>query len=53
MTLAVHRQFIGPNLLAQKYGPLNLLAQKYGLQYKTILNFQPLLPLNGNLRNTS
>jgi len=31
----------------------NLLAQKYGLQYQTILNFQPPLPLNGNLRNTS
>jgi len=31
----------------------NLLAQKYGLQDKTILNFQPPLPLNGNLRNTS
>ena len=28
-------------------------AQKYGLQYQTILNFQPPLPLNGNLRNTS
>ena len=24
-----------------------------GLQYQTILNFQPPLPLNGNLRNTS
>jgi len=32
---------------------LNLLAQKYGLQYQTISNFQPPLPLNGNLRNTS
>ena len=32
---------------------LNLLAQKHGLQYQTILNFQPPLPLNGNLRNTS
>jgi len=32
---------------------LNLLAQKYGLQYQTIINFQPPLPLNGNLRNTS
>jgi len=31
---------------------LNLLAQKYCLQYQTILNFQPPLPLNGNLRNT-
>ena len=29
------------------------MAQKYGLQYQTILNFQPPLPLNGNLRNTS
>jgi len=32
---------------------LYLLAQKYGLQYQTILNFQPPLPFNGNLRNTS
>jgi len=32
---------------------LNLLAQKYDLQYQTILNFQPPLPLNGNLKNTS
>ena len=32
---------------------LNSLAQKYGLQHQTILNFQPPLPLNGNLRNTS
>jgi len=36
-------------------------ARQYGfrenhsieLQYQTILNFQPPLPLNGNLRNTS
>ena len=39
--------------LLQENVPLNLLAQKYGLQYQTILNFQPPLPLNGNLRNTS
>jgi len=39
--------------LPQENVLLNLLAQKYGLQYQTILNFQPLLPLNGNLRNTS
>ena len=32
---------------------LNLLAQKYGLQYQSILNFPPPLPLNGNVRNTS
>ena len=33
-------KFIGPKV-------------SYGLQYQTILNFQPPLPLNGNLRNTS
>jgi len=32
---------------------LNLLAQKYCLQYQTISNFQPPLPLKWNLRNTS
>ena len=32
---------------------LKFMGQKYGLQYQTILNFQPPLPLNGNLRNTS
>jgi len=39
--------------LYQENVPLHLLAQNYGLQHQTILNFQPLLPLNGNLRNTS
>ena len=39
--------------LPQENVLLNLLAQKYGLQYQTILNFPPPLPLNGNLRNTS
>ena len=39
--------------LPQENVLLNLLGQKYGLQYQTILNFQPPLPLNGNLRNTS
>jgi len=39
--------------LRQENVLLNLLAQKYGLQYQTILNFQPPLPLIGNLRNTS
>ena len=39
--------------LPQENVLLNLLAQKYGFQYQTILNFQPPLPLNGNLRNTS
>ena len=39
--------------LPQENVLLNLLAQKYGLQYQTILNFQPPLPLNGNLRNPS
>jgi len=38
--------------LPQENVLLNLSAQKYGLQYQTILNFQPPLPLNGNLRNT-
>ena len=37
--------------LPQENVLLNLLAQRYGLQYQTILNFQP--PLNENLRNTS
>ena len=32
---------------------LNLLAQQYGIQYQKILSFQPPLPSNGNLRNTS
>jgi len=32
---------------------LKFIGRKYGLQYQTILNFQPPLPLNGNLRNTS
>ena len=36
--------------LPQENVLLNVLAQKYGLQYQTILNFQPPLPLNGNLR---
>ena len=39
--------------ISQENVLLTLLAQKYGLQYQTILNFQPPLPLNGNLRNTS
>jgi len=39
--------------LPQENVLLNLLAQKYGLQYQTILNFQPPLPLNRHLRNTS
>ena len=39
--------------LPQENALLNLLAQKNGLQYQTILNFQLLLPLHGNLRNTS
>ena len=39
--------------LPQENVLLNSLAQKYGLQYQTILNFQPPLPLNWNLRNTS
>jgi len=39
--------------LPQENVLLNLLAQKYGLQYQTTSNFQPPLPLNGNLRNTS
>ena len=32
---------------------LKFIGPKYGLQHQTILNFQPCLPLNGNLRNTS
>jgi len=36
--------------MCQKWVPL--LLQKCGLQYQTMLNFQPPLPLNGNLRNT-
>jgi len=36
--------------LPQENVLLNLLAQKYGLQYQMILNFEPPLPLNGNLK---
>ena len=32
---------------------LKFIGPKYGLQYQTILNFQPPLPSNGHLRNTS
>ena len=39
--------------LPQENVPLHLLAQKCGLQHQTILSLQPLLLLNGNLRNTS
>ena len=39
--------------LPQENVHLNVLAQRYGLQHQTILNFQPPLPLSGNLRNTS
>jgi len=39
--------------LPQENVPLHLLAKKWGLQYQTILRFQPLLLLNRNLRNTS
>ena len=39
--------------LPQEKVLLNLLAQKYGLQYQTILNFQPPSPSNGKLRSTS
>ena len=45
--------FFLESTLPQENVLLNLLAQNYGLQYQTILNFQPPLPLNGNLRNTS
>ena len=38
--------------LPQENVLLNSLTQRYGLQYQTILNFQPLLPSNGNLKNT-
>ena len=51
--LATSKNLFLPRTLLQENVPLNLLAQKYGLQYQTILNFQPPLPLNGNLRNTS
>ena len=37
--------------LPQENVLLNLLAQKYGLQHQTILNFQPLLPLNGHMKH--
>jgi len=48
----------------QKYPPIsgklfktivlkNYLKQNNSFKYQTILNFQPPLPLNGNLRNTS
>jgi len=37
--------------LPQENVLLNLLAQNYGLQYETILYFQP--PLPGNLSNSS
>jgi len=39
--------------LPPKSVPLHLLTQKCGRQYQTILSLQQLLPLNGNLRNTS
>ena len=53
-TLATSKTFCYLELtLPQENVLLNSLAQKYGLQYHTILNFQPLLPSNGNLRNTS
>jgi len=36
----------------QENVPLHLLAQKRGLQYQTVLSLLPLLPSNGNFRNT-
>jgi len=42
--------FLSELTLPQENVLLNLLA--HGLQYQTILNFDPPLPLNENLRNT-